>query len=136
MFWVKKPTSLGFAKILPIRCPIACAGKFCCIYKGLDEHRSIPICSQPVVSDLLCGKGKNLAGKIWNVYPWKNQKSVVAKDKMQELLPVLFLPANQIISWSQCPSRRCRKQKTTELLFPCFGHDKIAKMSSKRVFVA
>ena len=56
-----------------------------------------------------------MAGKIRNLDPGKNQKSVVTENEVKELLSILFFPSNPSVSRRKGPSGRRRKQKTANL---------------------
>ena len=90
--------SLSGADMNPVCGTIAGAGEAFGIDKGFEQQRFNTIGVQPIVGELMDGKRKDFAGKVWDLNPGKDEKAAVIDNARKVAFASWIAPADPMVA--------------------------------------
>ncbi len=100
---VPSPSALRETHLNPVRSPVACAFKSCCIDEGFQEHNRMPIDLLPVLGKEVGHPPQEMRSQMGNLHPRQNKEPSVLDNKRDVSISVGGTPSDETIPTRHLP---------------------------------
>src|SRR5665213_776067 len=113
---VELSPTLRVAEVSPVGGPVAGTGKARLFNEGFEQDRPIRIAALPVIGQSSAHPAEDARGEVFASDPRQDQEAGVVDDQMQVALPLVFIPADELIPGFDLPGARPEAQGGDDLV--------------------